>query len=164
MIGILKKSRDPGIFRDPAGAWSAGYHEDDSDNHDPHDEDGDWGGWMSGWKIVNKSKLKISQSCSRCLVSKVNHLAAIIGRDLSDYHDSCDADGDDKDLVAIMGTFLSGGVSWLEEECRDRSETKWITEARLVCSCSTWKMVMVTVMMVRILVWMKSYTSSHNRK
>ena len=116
----------------------------------------------AGWKIVNKSKLKISQSCSRCLVSKVNHLAAIIGRDLSDYHDSCDADGDDKDLVAIMGTFLSGGVSWLEEECRDRSETKWITEARFVCSCSTWMMMVVTVAMMRIMVRMKIFTSSYD--
>ena len=96
-----------------------------------------------------------------------NHQAAIIGRNVSDNHDIRDVDDDDENLVAIMGTGLSGGVSWLEEECRDRSETKWITEARLVCSCSTWKMVMVTVMMVRILVWMKSYTSytsSHNRK
>ena len=42
----------------------------------------------AGWKIVDKSKLKISQSCSRCLVSIKNHLAAIIGRDLSDNHDS----------------------------------------------------------------------------
>ena len=68
----------------------------------------------------------------------------------SDNHDSLDEDDDDENLVAIMGTDLRGGVSWLEEECRDRSETKWITEARFVCSCSTW----------RIMVRMKSYTSS----
>ena len=108
----------------------------------------------AGWKIVDKSKLKISQSCSRCISLK-NHLAAIIGRDLSDNHESRDEDGDDENLVAIMGTDLRGGVSWLEEECRDRSETKWITEARFVCSCSTWRMMVVTVVMVR----MKSYTS-----
>ena len=115
----------------------------------------------AGWKIVDKSKLKIPQSCSRCLVSIKNHLAAIIGRDLSDNHESRDEDGDDENLVAIMGTDLRGGVSWLEEECRDRSETKWITEARFVCSCSTWRMMMlVTVVMVR----MKSFTSSYDSK
>ena len=42
-------------------------------------------------------------------------------------------------LVAIIGTDLRGGVSWLEDECLDRSDTKWITEARLDCSCSTKK-------------------------
>ena len=26
------------------GVDVAGYHEDDTDNNDPHDEDGDWGG------------------------------------------------------------------------------------------------------------------------
>ena len=40
-------------------------------------------------------------------------------------------------LVAIIGTDRSGGVSWLEEEWRERSDTKWITEAKLDCSCST---------------------------
>ena len=76
----------------------------------------------------------------------------------SDNHDSLDEDDDDENLVAIMGTGLRGGVSWLEEECRDRSETKWITEARFVCSCSTWRIMVVTVVMVR----MNSYTSSYN--
>ena len=57
----------------------------------------------AGWEIVDKSK--ISQSCLK------NHLAAIIGRDLSDNHDSRDEDGDDENLVAIMGTDLRGGVS-----------------------------------------------------
>ena len=38
----------------------------------------------AGWKIVDKSKLKIPQSCSRCLVSIKNHLASIIGRNLSE--------------------------------------------------------------------------------
>ena len=56
---------------------------------------------------------------------------------------------DGENLVAIMGTDLRGGVSWLEEECRDRSETKWITEARFVCSCSTCRM-MVLMMMVMV--------------
>ena len=64
-----------------------------------------------GWKIVDKSKLKISQSCSRCIISIKSHLASIIGRDLSDNHDSRDEDGDDENLVAIMGTDLRGGVS-----------------------------------------------------
>ena len=32
----------------------------------------------------------------------------------------------------------SGGVSWLEEECRERSDTKWMTLVRLACSASTW--------------------------
>ena len=109
----------------------------------------------AGWKIVDKSKLKISQSCSRCMVSIKNHLAAIIGRSYED--------GDDENLVAIMGTDLRGGVSWLEEECRDRSETKWITEARFVCSCSTWRMMVVTMVM-RIMVRLKSFTSSYNSK
>ena len=104
--------------------------------------------------------MKISQSCSRCIVSNENRLAAIIGRDLCDNHDSRDEDGDDENLVAIMGTDLRGGVSWLEEECRDRSETKWITEARFVCSCSTCRMMMVTVVMVRT----KSFTSSYDSK
>ena len=89
-----------------------------------------------------------------------NHLAAIIGGNLSENHVS----RDDENLVAIMGTDLRGGVSWLEEECRDRSETKWITEARFVCSCSTWRMMVVTVVMVRIMVRMKSFTSSYNSK
>ena len=101
---------------------------------------------------------------SRDASASKNHLAAIFGRDLSDNHDSRDEDGDDENLVAIMGTDLSGGVSWLEEECRDRSETKWITEARFVCSCSTWMMMVVTVVMVRIMVRMKSFTSSYNSK
>ena len=114
----------------------------------------------AGWKIVDKSKLKISQSCSRCLVSIKNHLAAIIGRNLSENHES----RENENLVAIMGTDLRGGVSWLEEECRDRSETKWITEARFVCSCSTWMMMVVTVVMVRIMVRMRSYTSPYNSK
>ena len=113
----------------------------------------------AGWKIVDKSKLKISQSCSRCLVSIKNHLAATIGRNLNENHES----RENENLVAIMGTDLRGGVSWLEEECRDRSETKWITKARFVCSCSTWRMMVVTMVM-RIMVRLKSFTSSYNSK